>query len=1367
MLAQAAAVEARTRLRIALDMDDDMPEEIPAASRASASASASASPVPRLVLQVPVPSGDDGLDDDGYGVCEVRHPSPVSPAALAVEQHDHLLFSGTGSYTSDTQAFVDNVLLRAAHGIRDDESTHGSAAMAAHSSSSALGCKEDHTEVDPVAAGVGPLPLALAPPPPTVQPPSSELQLQSSVATGIQGRKVQSVAAQRPLLHAVHEQNELLAVPQVARSLLNYGDGMLSLSATDSHDSAAQHNESVMLLLAPSPEKKAEAEAEEKLRKQTRLERMAEEAALASATRRQVSTALKSIITLMETVHKKETKARKSVESAMERLVLRLEQQHIEEHAAPAIGSFSNWVKPEKPKHPPVRHTSMRLYDSGAIKAKRAQQVQEQQRRKAEEQEAQHCRDFGLPQGVSFRAFLELSNRAIYCQAHGDNDEDSGGGGGDGLYAIEDAEEEEDDEEDEEKEEGQDKQEGAGGLNSDQNRGGPGAGWEDESVSSRADTAASIAGRNNMHSRVYTAMTDDTSSFTAPSLLLPSERAMHLQALDDFRLHTGQESVKDGASGTEDMHGAAAAVTFTGATLRAGVEVMHAHHHMQVHPMHALEGGDQALRSAVRSIVSSAINTTAAGPQKEEEKGEVGLSIGGGEAAAAAAPVGPSLSLTQEQESLQELSSSLQLGASDVDTDLHGMSLEDYHPMQPMRGLAGESTLVGDKFGDLGDYERQYSASSAALNLSAVVAPQIAPVPTLALTPVAAATAAAFTGADTTDAGLMGVKGYTQQQMPPRRVAHKPTRPARMLPAASAESAATAANATPLPTAASLSPRAPLAAKPLSAVHGRRVTPRVGLPLSAAIVPPVATAVSVPASVQLQPAEMPSALVGNQLRPPAGNAAAAAAPVSAHTGALDGDPRLYGTLGSAMEGASEAAVGEESRATAPADGYGGKERHRDETQQPLQSKKVQEQEKEQEQVQVLVQVQVQEVPIKPTGPRVSHASVSSRRPRLAASASEPVPAVVINAEAAAQAVKSTAIVAAAEAAAEKSQSSVLQRRLQIELRELEEGMQEEEARQGCLLQALMQQQGVHFRQGEDEILGGVTPTLLLGDTPEQQLGALARQLAVAPRQRPLSPPVLLISAPGPLGSSTADGYCNSGYPSVPPSHLFEAHGSEAFFGNKSPARLTSGSNTTMSNPRRYDTSNITDIGSAIENMRLPRAATESEESAGGDKAPVHVPVDAEAEDDANGAADSAAGFDPVELWPGAKAGGAQGAVLSIRSGLSASQEQEQAFLDEERRRRRNLASLRDKMQMQGQPVPVATKAVPVPASASRGKAEGGASAKEEANRADEHLVPVVPRLALVPPAHPTSPLFDESLALSPASLASLSPKIERVGSREK
>jgi len=78
----------------------------------------------------------------------------------------------------------------------------------------------------------------------------------------------------------------------------------------------------------------------------------------------------------------------------------------------PRLGMLS--FKVEKPKHPPVRHTSIRLYDSNAIKAKRARQLQMQEQLEKDRSDEEKRRSLGLPVGMTMQTFMNMSNRAIY-----------------------------------------------------------------------------------------------------------------------------------------------------------------------------------------------------------------------------------------------------------------------------------------------------------------------------------------------------------------------------------------------------------------------------------------------------------------------------------------------------------------------------------------------------------------------------------------------------------------------------------------------------------------------------------------------------------------------------------------------------------------------------------------------------------------------------------------------------------------------------------------------------------------------------------------------------------------------------------------
>ncbi len=131
----------------------------------------------------------------------------------------------------------------------------------------------------------------------------------------------------------------------------------------------------------------------------------------------EVQETLTGIIKLIELKERETQKqAQKCLGSIMSGVAKRLKRKKEQEVAATAAstGGFLNWVKPEKPKHPPVRHTSMRLYNPEAIKAKMSSMRQQQPDEK---------QVVGGTTGMTLAALFAISNKVIY-EDMDDEDED-------------------------------------------------------------------------------------------------------------------------------------------------------------------------------------------------------------------------------------------------------------------------------------------------------------------------------------------------------------------------------------------------------------------------------------------------------------------------------------------------------------------------------------------------------------------------------------------------------------------------------------------------------------------------------------------------------------------------------------------------------------------------------------------------------------------------------------------------------------------------------------------------------------------------------------------------------------------------------
>jgi len=223
------------------------------------------------------------------------------------------------------------------------------------------------------------------------------------------------------------------------------------------------------------------------------------------------------------------------------------------------------------------------------------------------------------------------------------------------------------------------------------------------------------------------------------------------------------------------------------------------------------------------------------------------------------------------------------------------------------------------------------------------------------------------------------------------------------------------------------------------------------------------------------------------------------------------------------------------------------------------------------------------------------------------------------------------------------------------MQQLEFSLEEEEDRQTTLLQQLMDEDGDCDYTGNDDGDYDVKPLQIMNSNPNSN-------------------------------STTAGGSF--------PGYLIH-------IGNKSPAKM-SGSNHTMANPMRYDTSNITDIGHAIENMRPPAVRTTVAAAAAAtadkadedededqvqdqDKSPIEI--DDEIEDDIK------IDLSVIPRPPSERnnySGGNNrrnnpniGTFIKIEKSLSEAQEQELAFADEEIRRKKKLNTLTNRMLIEG------------------------------------------------------------------------------------
>ncbi len=967
-------------------------------------------------------------------------------------------------------------------------------------------------------------------------------------------------------------------------SLLLYGDSTVILLDPADADPAG-----LLLLVPPSPEKIDKLEEKRKT-------------AAIKAEMIEIKNETTAILTeIINQIEAKEAQDLQHIKGSLEAIVNEIELNEAAEinrqakeaaaaaiAAAPKVGSFFSF-KVEKPKHPPVRHTSMRLYNPQAILAKRIGIMEKKQKREAQRLEEERNRDMGLPIGVTLSNFLALSNRAIY--------------GNEGL------------------EEGD----------------------EDEETETEEGIVVNIPqvldyDHTTKRDAQCTAMTDNTDFITneetatsAPMFFLPSEKVV--EDIDNAQTNQQQKIGSAVNVDTDFAH----YLPVTPSENPLSIKSMH--DRSQV-PAGGYDG-DKAIIVRAQNLVRSFI-------ESDTTESLIGL---------------PNV------QNFNDNSIDPATYAEHPEINVSGMSLQDYNPTIKLGDAQGAH---GDKYG----LEGAISAGS----------PKIPPPNTeyTKLAPDPDAIALIFTAFSPDDASLMGVKSYTQTQLPPKRPNNKPNRMIKQ-PITSLESSSNIDRTNnsiekiyPAASGGIISPRAPLTAKPLSAVHGRRAVQ--------------ATRPIIHKKAPNSPVSPPTAIIGNKLTTEKNKDSNASEEVirGPELGVLfvsddqmtyKSDTKIESTVPPKsilqLNSGPSSANGTRPTTTDVSS------RNPDES---TDSKKEEENKPHRQ---------------------VTNASSNNRKmiPSTLRKKDTPRPDVVSAAIAATQSIRlfnqkvETKVMDKEEVERQQQRD-----RLQAELKILEAGMNEEESRQEALLQHLIQEQGVNL---PEEVLKRAVSATLLGDNPEQILSALTS----AARNTTRSPQTLLVTNPV---DGVASGY---GYPVVPPPQQIISQ--DPFIGNKSPARM-SGKNTTMANPQPYYSANITDIGHAIGIMRMPLNNDNDEE------------IDEQRIE--NDQIEKTRSFDPIEP-PSRESlkGPDTGAILSIKSGLSSSQEGELAFLDEEKRRKHDLSTLRNQMQIQATSAPLGKHRSP------EEKSKVSTIKSTAFDKKQREAKVAMPLLELVPPAPMTKP----------------------------